>query len=99
MPSILPVLHEVGDPLEQGRLVDLVGDRGDDDGRAAGAGLLEGDLRLHDDAAAPMGVHVADGVDLLPLAGHRRCAAVEAEDRAAGRQVRAQEVLAELRRW
>ena len=35
MPSILPLAHEVGDALEQQRLVHLVGDLGDDDAAAA----------------------------------------------------------------
>ncbi len=95
----LAALHEVGDLLEQGRLVDLVGDGRGDDGGAAGTGLLERHLGLHDDSAAPVGVHVADGVDLLPLAGDRVAAPVVAEDRAAGGQVGAEQVLGRAGPW
>ena len=97
MPSILPVLTSSAIFSSRAGLVDLVGDGRGHDGGAAAARLLEGHLGLHDDATATMGVHVADGVDLLPLAGHRVAAPVVAEDHAAGGQVRAQQVLAELR--
>ena len=86
----LAALDELGDLLEQRCLVDLVGDGRGHDGRAAAARLLEGHLGLHDDAAAPVGVHVADGVDLLPLAGDRVAPPVVAEDHAARGQVRPQ---------
>ena len=58
--------------------------------------LLEGDLRAHDDAAAAVGVHLADRVDRLPLAGERVALLLEAEDRAAGREVRAHDELAQV---
>ena len=89
-------LHQLRDLLEQGGLVDLVGDGRGDDGRPAGARLLEDDLGLHDDATSTMRVHVADGIDLLPLAGSGVATPVVAEDHAAGGQVRPEEVLAEL---
>ncbi len=92
----LAALDEVGDLLQQGRLVDLVGDGRGHDGGAAAARLLEGHLGLHHDTATPVGVHVADGVDLLPLPGHRIAPAVVAEDHAARGQVGTEEVLAEL---
>ena len=75
MPSSLPSLTMLGDPLEQGGLVDLVGQLGDDDLVAAAAWrLLDEGLGPDDDAAAAGGV---GGLD--PLA---------TEDRAAGREVR-----------
>ena len=58
--------------------------------------LLERDLGAHDDPAAAVGVHLADGVDRLPLAGQRVALLLEAEDRAAGREVRALDVLAQV---
>ena len=83
MPSILPALDELGDLLHQGGLVDLVGQLRDHDGRpAAGASPRRRHCGLHHDAAAAVGVHVADGVDLLPLAGDRVAPLVVAEDRA-----------------
>ena len=96
MPSTLPLLTRSAIFSSRRGLVDLVGDGRRHDGRAPAARLLEGDLRLHDDAPAAVGVHVADGVDLLPLAGDRVAAPVVAEDRAAGGQVRPEEVLAQL---
>ena len=63
------VLDEVGDLLEEGRLVHLVGQLGDDDRDPVAAGLLEGDLGPHDHPAVAVGVHLADGVDRL---GERR---------------------------
>ena len=45
------VAHQVGDPLDQRRLVDLVGQLGDDDGRAVAAAILDEDLGPDDDAA------------------------------------------------
>ncbi len=92
----LLALDEVGDLLDQGGLVDLVGQLGDDDRHAVAAGLLERALGPHHDPAAAVGVHLADGVDALPLAGERVAPLLEAEDRAAGREVRAHDVLAQL---
>ena len=89
-------LHEIGDLLEERGLVDLVRDGRRDDGRAPAAGLLECDLCLHDDPPAAVGVHVPDRVDLLPLTRDRVATPVVAEDRAAGREVGPEEVLAEL---
>ena len=43
-----------------------------------------------------MGVHLADGVDALPLAGQRVAPLLVAEDRGAGREVRAQRRVAQL---
>ena len=88
--------HEVGDLLDEGRLVDLVGQLGDHDRDAVLARLLEGTLRLHHDPSAPVGVHLADGVDLLPLAGQRIAPLLVAEDRAAGREVRPEHEGAQL---
>jgi len=91
----LLVLDQLGHLLEQGRLVHLVGQLGDDDRHPVAADLLEGALGAHDDPAAAVGVHLADGVDRLPLAADRVALALEAEDRAAGREVRAGHELAE----
>ena len=85
----LLVLDEVGDLLEQaspcspgtGSSVTMIAVR-------SAADLLERDLGTHDDPAAAVGVHLADRVDGLPLAGDQRCAGCSiAEDRAAGREV------------
>ena len=62
----------------------------------AGAGLLECDLGAHDDPAAAVGVHLADRVDRLLLAGDRVPLRLVAEDRAAGREVRADDVRAQV---
>ena len=99
MPVDLLVLDEVGDLLEQRGLVHLVRQLGDDDRRAVLAGLLERDLRAHDDPAAAVGVHLADRVDGLLLAGERVAPRLEPEDRAAGREVRAPDVAGTGRRW
>ena len=72
----LLVLDEVGDLLEQRRLVHLVRQLGDDDRHPVAADLLERDLGAHDDAAAAVGVHLADRVDRLPSrrsSGFRCC--------------------------
>ena len=70
---------ELGDALDEGGLVDLVGDLGDDDGLAATGDGLDGALGAHHEAAA------AGAVGLLDVG-----AAVEV---AAGREVRAFHVL------
>ena len=90
------VLDQVGDLLEEARLVDLVRELGDDDRRPVALDLLERDLGAHHDAAAAVGVHLADRVDRLPLAGQRVALALEAVDRAAGREVRAVDELAQV---
>ena len=87
---------QLGDLLEQGGLVHHVRQLGDDDRHPAVAGLLEGDLGPDDDPAAAVGVHLADRVDGLVLAGDGVAAGLVAEDRAAGREVRAGDVLAEV---
>ena len=61
-------LDQLRDLLHQRGLVDLVGQLGDDDGHPALARLLERALGAHHDAAAAVGVHVADGVDRFLLA-------------------------------
>ncbi len=66
--------HQLGDPLDQRRLVDLIGDLGDDQRFAVLAQLLDRDFRPHDDRAAPGRVGGAD--------------AGAAEDRAAGGKIR-----------
>ena len=91
----LLVLDEVGDLLEQRRLVHLVRQLGDDDRHALAVELLELDLGAHDDPAAAVGVHLADRVDRLPFAGDVALL-LEPVDRAAGREVRAADVLAEV---
>ena len=96
MPVDPLVLDQLGDLLEQARLVDLVRQLGDDDRGPVALDLLERDLGAHDDPAAAVGVHLADGVDRLPLAGQRVALALEAVDRAAGREVRALDVLAQV---
>ncbi len=95
-PVELLVLDEVRDLLEQRGLVHLVRELGDDDRRAVLAGLLEGHLRAHDDPAAAVGVHLADRVDRLLLAGERVAPRLEPEHRAAGREVRAPDVAAQV---
>ncbi len=77
----------VGDPLQERRLVDLVGQLGDDDLVAAAAGrFLDERLGADHDASAAGGI---GGLD--PLA---------AEDRSAGREVRAGDDLHQvLDRW
>ena len=77
---------ELRHALDQRRLVDLVGQLGDDH-RHAPAHLLEGDLAADDDPAASRGVQVPDGIDVVLLAGDRVALVLEAEDRAAGREV------------
>ena len=99
MPSIFLLLDQLGDLLDQAGLVDLVGQLGDDDGHAVLARLLERALRLHHHAAAAVGVHVADRVDALPLAGQRIAPLVVAEDGRAGGEVRAEDVARTARRW
>ena len=90
------VLDQLGDLLEQARLVDLVRQLGDDDRRPVALDLLERDLGAHHDPAAAVGVHLADGVDRLPLAGQRVALPLEAEDRPPGREVRALDELAQV---
>ncbi len=70
---------ELGDALDEGGLVDLVGDLGGDDGLAAAGDLLDGALGAHHEAAA------AGAVGLRDVG-----AAVEV---AAGGEVRAEDVL------
>ena len=84
----LLVLDQVGDLLEQRRLVDLVGQLGDDDRDPVALDLLERALGAHDHAAAAVGVHLPDRVDRLPVAADAVPLALEPEDRAAGREVR-----------
>ena len=74
-----PLVHELGDLLDQARLVDHVGDLGDDDARARGAHLLDLGARAGDDAPAAGGVGLID--------------ALAAHDDAAGGEVRALDVL------
>ena len=66
----LLLLHQFGDALEHARLVDLVGDLGDDDG-LAGAALLGLDVaaRPHDHPPAPGAVALADAADAVDDAG------------------------------
>ena len=87
---------EVRHLLDEGRLVDLVRQLGHHDGHAARADLLEGDLAADDDPTTTGGVHVADGVDPLLLAGDRVALILEAEDGAAGREVGAGDDLAQV---
>ena len=89
-------VDELGDLLHERRLVHLVGQLGHDDRGLARAGLLECDLGPDDDPAAAVGVHLADGVDRLLLAGERVAPGLVAEQRAAGREVRAEDVGAQL---
>ncbi len=79
MPVDLPFLHQVRDLLQQVRLVDLVGDLGDDQRHLAAASLLGARLGAHADEAASRGVAVAD--------------ALEPVDHGAGREVRPLDVL------
>ncbi len=90
------VLDQLGDLLEEARLVDLVRELGHDDRRPVALDLLERDLGAHHDPAAAVGVHLADRVDRLPLAGQRVALALEAVDRAAGREVGAVDELAQV---
>ena len=71
----LAFAHQIGDPLHERRLVDLVGQFGDDDLVApAPRRLLDERLGANDDTAAPGGV---GGFDAL-----------RAQDDAAGRKIR-----------
>ncbi len=72
------------------------GQLGDDDRGPVAADLLERHLGAHHDAAAAVRVHLADGVDRLPLPGEQVALLLVAEDRAAGREVRPEDVLAEV---
>ena len=96
MPSIRLSLTRSAIFSSRRRLVHLVRQLGDDDRRPVAADLLERDLGAHHDPAAAVGVHLADRVDRLPLAGERVALLLEAEDRAAGREVRALDVLAQV---
>ena len=89
MPSIRLSLTSSAIFSSSAGLVHLVRQLGDDDRHPVAADLLERDLGAHDDAAAAVGVHLADRVDGLPLAGDQVALLLEAEDRAAGREVRA----------
>ena len=86
------VLDEIGDLLEEGRLVHLVRQLADDDRDAVAAGLLEGDLGAHHHAAVAVGVHLADGVHGLHGARDRVPLLLVPEDGAAGGEVRAPDV-------
>ena len=72
------------------------GQLGDDDRHPVATGLLEGDLGPHDDPAVAVGVHLADRVDRLVRAGDRVRLLLVAEDRAAGREVGALDVAAQV---
>ena len=74
--------HEFGDPLDQGRLVDLIGDLADDQRLAVLAQFLDRDLGPHDDRAASGRVSRAD--------------AGAPEDRSAGREIRPRNQLHQL---
>jgi hypothetical protein len=89
------VLDELGDLLEERRLVHLVGQLADDDRHPVAADLFERHLSPHHDATAPMRVHLADGVDGLPFPGDDVALLLEAVDRPAGREVRSLDVLAQ----
>ena len=94
MPSIFLSLTRSAIFSSRRRLVHLVRQLGDDDRHPLAVGLLERDLGAHDDPAAAVGVHLADRVDGLPLAGDVPLL-LEAVDRPAGREVRALDVVAE----
>jgi hypothetical protein len=87
---------QLRDLLEEGGFVHHVRQFGDDDCHAVAARLLERYLGPDDDPAAAVGVHLADGVDSLVLAGDRVAAGLVAIHRAAGREVRAEHVLAQV---
>ena len=55
-------LHQLGDALDQARLIDLVGNFRDDDVLAVLAHLLDGSLGAHDEAAAPFLISLLDAV-------------------------------------
>ena len=76
------VAHQVGDLLDQRLLVDLIGDRRDDQRLAVLAHLLDLDAGAHEDGAAPLMIGGED--------------AGAADDEAAGREVRALNDLAQL---
>src|SRR5581483_9377693 len=90
------VLHEIGDLLDERRLVHGVRELGDDDGLAIPAQLLGVRLRAHDDAAAARRVRAADAVDALGLAGLDVPLLFEAVDRRATREIGALDGLAEV---
>ena len=87
----LAVLHHVGDLLDQRRLVHLVRQLGDDDHLAVAARhLFDARLGLHDDAAAPVGVRLLDGVahELVAVAVVvQRAVPAHAEDDSGRRKV------------
>ena len=100
MPSIFLPCDEVGDLLDERRLVDLVGQLGDDDRHALLARLLEGALR----PASRRGrgrAHTSRGSRRSAPTGRstRLRRRVVAEDRAAGREVRAVDDTRTARRW
>ena len=78
----LLVAHQLGDALDHGRLVHLIGNFGDDDRFAFLADGLEGDLAAHHDRAAAGVVGAAD--------------AGAAENDAAGREIRARHDLDQI---
>ena len=65
----LLVAHQVGDALDEGGFVGLVGKLGDDDAGAAPADLLEVGFCLHDEARLPHGIALGDGVRVLAVLG------------------------------
>ena len=67
-------VDQLGDALDQPRLVHLVGNLGDDDGVALFGQVLDGRLGAHQEAAAAVGVGVLDSLASV--------------DEAAGREVR-----------
>ena len=59
----LPVTHELGDALDEGSLVHLIGQLGDDDALAVALDVLDVGLGAHDDAPATRRVGVSDTLD------------------------------------
>ena len=89
-------LDELGDLLHERRLVHLVGQLGDDDRGPALVVLLERDLGADDDPATAVGIHLADRVDRLHLAGDRVAPGLVAIERSAGREVRTEDERAQV---
>ena len=88
------VAHQVRHLLDERGLVDLVWQLGDHHRHAPRTNLLERDLPADDHAPATGGIHVPDRVLPLLFAGHGVLHVLEAEDRAAGGEVRAMNDLA-----
>ena len=71
----LLVLDQFGDFLDQARLIDLIGQFGDDDARLVAVGIFDLGTGAHIDAAAPGAVGLADAGCAVDDAGGRKIGA------------------------